>query len=698
MEGLDVDKINQIIEEASRGSKFYQHKQRAQQRIDRRVQEMKVQERSFTEHQLSRATTETDAILSELESARNLHRWCVHLDMDAFFASVEMRDNPELRDVPMAVGSWSMLSTSNYAARRFGVRAAMPGFIARKLCPHLVIVESNFDKYRSASNIVRSILARYDENVSMASLDEGYLDLTSLVESKLLSSESSNAEVNDLTAREQQRCSLVEQIVAKMRAEIHQATGLTASAGIACNSMLAKICSDRNKPDGQFLLQRRRADIYAFLQPLPVRRVSGIGPVTSQLLAALGVTVCGHVLEHRSRLRLLLSEGSCRFLLRVAVGVAASEEDEDGEEVAGRKSISSETTLPRATSCVQQLQHLSQRLCHQLAAELHERRLLAGCVTLKLKTTDFRVLTRSEQLQQPTGAEKQLGNCATRLLQRELQVVPRAIRLLGVRVSALTERCGSRQVTLDSLLGAPQVRYHRRVSVMSRGKSLDSVQSDNQTTASRSVLHGPGKEDVRNYDGKLYSDGSSCVKQSSHGESIADLCSNPHLKEKSHENIPDTAGEEVVSAPSIEDDKAKLQTKEVREMFNSGAVGCKMTELSSNGAVLDHHEEENERGRSRLAVLRSTETVICPVCQCVLTADIQSVNSHLDECLSRQLIQDLEDQQQGQPQREDTTGSILTDTCTSPATPALKRSNSTEIRPTDSLKCRKIHEFFSRRR
>lgn len=125
-----------------------------------------------------------DREIEKLECNRSLNHIIVHIDMDAFYASVEMRDNPRLRDVPMAVGSYSMLSTSNYVARRFGVRAAMPGFIAKKLCPKLVIVKTNFDKYRAVSKEVQEIVAQYDPHFSPMGLDESYLDLTDYVKEK----------------------------------------------------------------------------------------------------------------------------------------------------------------------------------------------------------------------------------------------------------------------------------------------------------------------------------------------------------------------------------------------------------------------------------------------------------------------------------------------------------------------------------
>uniref|UniRef100_A0A2K5R2Y1 DNA polymerase kappa n=1 Tax=Cebus imitator TaxID=2715852 RepID=A0A2K5R2Y1_CEBIM len=178
MEGLDKEKINKIIMEATKGSKFYGNELKKEKQVNQRIENMMQQKAQITSQQLRKAQLQVDRFAMELEESRNLNNTIVHIDMDAFYAAVEMRDNPELRDKPIAVGSMSMLSTSNYCARRFGVRAAMPGFIAKRLCPQLIIVPPNFDKYRAVSKEVKEILADYDPNFMAMSLDEAYLNIT----------------------------------------------------------------------------------------------------------------------------------------------------------------------------------------------------------------------------------------------------------------------------------------------------------------------------------------------------------------------------------------------------------------------------------------------------------------------------------------------------------------------------------------
>lgn len=184
MEGLDRDRINKIIMESSKGSKFYENELKREQQVNQRIEKMMLQKAQITEQKLKKAQAQVEKVAAELERSRDLSRVIVHVDMDAFYAAVEMRDCPELKDKPMAVGSNSMLSTSNYHARKYGVRAAMPGFIAKKLCPNLVIVPTNFDKYRAVSEEIRQIFADYDPHFQPMSLDEAYLDFTEHLEQR----------------------------------------------------------------------------------------------------------------------------------------------------------------------------------------------------------------------------------------------------------------------------------------------------------------------------------------------------------------------------------------------------------------------------------------------------------------------------------------------------------------------------------
>uniref|UniRef100_A0A8C0LNA3 DNA polymerase kappa n=1 Tax=Canis lupus dingo TaxID=286419 RepID=A0A8C0LNA3_CANLU len=247
MEGLDKDKINKIIMEATKGSRFYGNELKKEKQVNQRIENMMQQKAQITSQQLRKAQLQVDRYAMELEQSRDLNNTIVHIDMDAFYAAVEMRDNPELKDKPIAVGSMSMLSTSNYYARRFGVRAAMPGFIAKRLCPQLIIVPPNFDKYRAVSTEVKEILADYDPNFLAMSLDEAYLNITKHLQER--------------------------QNWPEDKRKYFIKTGNPLENGIAPNTMLAKVCSDKNKPNGQYQVLPNRQAVMDFIKDLPIRKV-----------------------------------------------------------------------------------------------------------------------------------------------------------------------------------------------------------------------------------------------------------------------------------------------------------------------------------------------------------------------------------------------------------------------------------------
>ena len=226
------EEINRIIYESSKNSKFFENARERDKQLDKRIEKLKsrlenFRRRSFHQGDETSTKTQYSQLLATLEKKRDLtHTWCV-VDMDMFFASVEMRDDPSLKGKPFAVGGMGMISTANYEARKYGVRSAMPGFIARKLCPELVFVRPNFKKYVEVAKITREIFARYDPEFTAMSLDEASLDLTNYVREvdsgkrKLLNEDDSLSHL-----------STSERVVREIREEIlKQTKGCTASAG-----------------------------------------------------------------------------------------------------------------------------------------------------------------------------------------------------------------------------------------------------------------------------------------------------------------------------------------------------------------------------------------------------------------------------------------------------------------------------------
>ncbi|KFU95629.1 DNA polymerase kappa [Chaetura pelagica] len=477
MQGLDKEKINKIIMEATKGSRFYENELKKDQQVNQRIEKMMRLREKITTQQLLKAQLQVDKLVIELEQSRNLSNTIVHIDMDAFYAAVEMRDNPELKEKPIAVGSMSMLSTSNYHARRFGVRAAMPGFIAKKLCPHLTIVPLNFEKYGRVSKEVREILIEYDPNFMPVGLDEAYLNITEHLEERLnwpedrrrffFNTESTTEkDKDDISAKSnedgyspspvlfedstplmdghpEQRDESVEnsvvfgtsaeEVVKEIRFKIEQKTQLTASAGIAPNTMLAKMCSDRNKPNGQCRIAPDRQAVLDFLKDLPIRKVPGIGKVTEKMLKALGIVTCSELYQQRALLSLLFSESSWRNFLDISLGLGSTHLEKDGE----RKSMSTERTFSEINAAEDQYS-LCRELCRDLAQELQKEGLKGKTVTLKLKNVNFEVKTRASTVLSSVSTEEEIFTVAKELLGTEIDSVaphPLRIRLMGVRVS-----------------------------------------------------------------------------------------------------------------------------------------------------------------------------------------------------------------------------------------------------------------------
>uniref|UniRef100_A0A8C6P4L1 DNA polymerase kappa n=1 Tax=Nothobranchius furzeri TaxID=105023 RepID=A0A8C6P4L1_NOTFU len=402
MEGLDRDKINKIIMDTSKGSRFYESELKREQQVNQRIEKMMLQKAQITEQQLKKAQTQVDKMVSELEKTCDLSRVIVHVDMDAFYAAVEMRDCPELKERPMAVGSMSMLSTSNYHARKYGVRAAMPGFIAKKLCPDLVIVPPNFNKYRAVSDEIREIFSDYDPHFQPMSLDEAYLDFTAHLEQRQSWPESSRT---------------------------HRYRSQSLATGIAPNTMLAKVCSDKNKPNGQFRLLSTRGAVMDFIQDLPVRKICGIGKVNEKMLKALGITTCSHLQQQMALLSLLFSETSWHYFMQISLGLGSTHIPRHEE----RKSMSTERTFKELSKPEEQFS-LCRKLCEDLAEDLKKEGLKGKTVTLKLKNVNFEVKTRAQTLPYPVATAEDVFAVAKDLLKMEIEnesPQPLRLRLMG---------------------------------------------------------------------------------------------------------------------------------------------------------------------------------------------------------------------------------------------------------------------------
>lgn len=342
-------------------------------------------------------------------------RRILHVDMDAFYASVEQRDDPALRGRPVAVGGSpqgrGVVAAASYEARAYGVRSAIPMARAVRLCPELVIVRPDFGKYTAVSRQVFEIFRSVTPLVEGLSLDEAYLDVTENTWHEPLG-------VN---------------VAKRIKALIRERTALTASAGVAPNKFLAKIASGWRKPDGLTVISPERVE--PFLQELPVETLWGVGPVTARKLRALGI-------ERVVDVRMANPEVLQRHVGSLAEWLRRLSYGDDPRPVVphrAAKSASSETTYAEDLEDMAQIREELARLARETAEWLERKRLAGRTVTIKVRYADFTTVTRSHTLSRPTADADVISSWATELLHRT-HAGRRPVRLLGARVNGLVEQ------------------------------------------------------------------------------------------------------------------------------------------------------------------------------------------------------------------------------------------------------------------
>ncbi len=338
-------------------------------------------------------------------------RKIIHVDMDAFYASVEQRDNPELRGKPVAVGGASkrgVVAAASYEARQFGVRSAMPSVTAARKCPELVFVKPRFDVYKQVSRQIRDIFAEYTPLIEPLSLDEAYLDVTE------------NLKGNPSATW----------VAQEIRARIFEETGLTASAGISYCKFLAKIASDYRKPNGQFVITPDMGE--AFVGALKVGKFHGVGPATAEKMNKLGIFT-GADLRDRS-----LDELQRHFGKSGAwyYAISRGEDRRSVKPDRQRKSIGSETTFFDDLGEPAEIEDGVIAMLDDVWSHCEKGGITGRTVTVKIKFADFQIITRSRTLTQPVTARGQLEQAAIALV-RGAYPLPKRVRLLGVTLSNL---------------------------------------------------------------------------------------------------------------------------------------------------------------------------------------------------------------------------------------------------------------------
>jgi DNA polymerase-4 len=343
--------------------------------------------------------------------------------MDAFFASVEQLDNPDLKGKPVAVGGSgerSVVAAASYEARKFGVRSAMPSVIAKRLCPELIFVRHNFERYNEVSSTVFEIFREYTDLVEPLSIDEAFLDVTD-----------DKKKIGSATV-----------IARKIRNEIKQKTGLTASAGISVNKFLAKIASDINKPDGLFLIRPEEAE--KFIEELPVEKFYGIGKVTAQKMHKLGIHN-GADLKKWDQVSLVRNFGKAGlFFFDIVRGI----DDREVEPYQERKSVGTELTYEKDLTTRFEIIAELYKIEKELMERLDHSESTGRTITLKIKFSDFKQITRSKTLQNYIRDFDMLHKEVTSI-RKSIKLEGTKIRLLGLSISNMeSDDCEDRQLHL----------------------------------------------------------------------------------------------------------------------------------------------------------------------------------------------------------------------------------------------------------
>ncbi len=344
-----------------------------------------------------------------------------HVDCDAFYAAIEKRDEPSLTDKPVIVGGGrrGVVTTACYVARTYGVRSAMPMFEARRLCPHATVVRPDFDKYAKASRQVRALMLELTPQMEPLSIDEAFMDLS---------------------GTERLHGMSVAKVLARFAKRVEQAVGITVSIGLSCNKFLAKIASDLDKPRGFAVLGATEAK--SFLAPKPVTLIYGVGKVTQGRLARDGFRLIADLqnAEERDLVRRYGVEG--QRLAQLCCGIDARIVNPERN----RKSVSAETTFERDLSSFRPLERQLWSLTEEVSDRLKQDGISGTTVTLKLKTADFRILTRARSLEDPTQLAGKIFAAGRELLAREINGT--RYRLIGIGVSALNEASAADPVDL----------------------------------------------------------------------------------------------------------------------------------------------------------------------------------------------------------------------------------------------------------
>ncbi|KAF9227351.1 DNA/RNA polymerase [Gyrodon lividus] len=580
----DQDEINRIIAEVSKGSKFYENEKKKDKELSGKIAKILKQRDEVLRGVDTRAVERNvDHIIEELEEQRDLSQIIVHVDMDAFYASVELLHNPSLQAKPFGVGG-GVLSTASYEARKYGVRSGMAEFVARKLCPDLIIVKLSFERYSEMSERCMRVFRRYDPNMYAAGCDEGFLNITHYCRYHHIDADT---------------------CVQEMRAAVHKETQLTVSAGIAPNKMLAKISSDKNKPNGQFHLPFDRDSIKEFMHDLSIRKVPGVGRVHERLLDGIGIKTCGDIYIHRATLYLMDRQFGLKFLLRTFLGIASNVVKPGQREE--RKSIGAERTF-RALKDEQMILSKLEEVANELAEDMTSGGWTGKTVTLKYKLDTYQVFTRAKSFDRWVSQKKdELFAIGKELLLPEL---PLTIRLIGLRVTKLKDLHAAEP------LGGIK-RFFEAPNSSPRKKAKLEIDIEEQAPDHRPYVDEDSMPGFYEEEEDLEPDHFEDDRDDQNIEEPDRFRSNLHSKPRSH-GSPSPAHASVHSRTGPK---------------SEGRGGPSGSRSVSNSGSNPRTKEPQLIG-----VTGPSEQHACPVCGKQLVTDNQGFNAHVDFCLSKGAI------------------------------------------------------------
>lgn len=563
-DSVDQKKVSEIIYNASKGSRFFNNEEEKDKQLTVKINRILLRRRELERIDatggLQNEKKKADTYIAELEYGRDLSQAIVHVDCDAFYAAVEELDRPELKDVPFAVGK-GVLTTCNYLARQFGCRSGMAGFVADKLCPELLHVPLNFEKYTAKAKEVRKVLAQYDPRFESSSIDEAYLNITQYCKDHNLSPDDA---------------------VSQMRAQVFEETKITVSAGIAANAKLAKICSNKNKPNGQFRLPSERTTILNFMRDLPTRKVNGIGRVLERELDAIGIKTCGDIGPQRHFLNRLFGDKAFEFLIGVYLGLGRT--DVRPAEEAERKSVGTESTFHDMQD-PNELRDKLRWIADELEKDLQRTEFKGRTLVLKVKLHTYEVLTRQVQPPKAVFTSDDLYHFSLPMLARlEKENPGMKLRLMGLRCTHL---------------------------VSTKKGNLDFFGRARQKAADQG---GPQVE--LDDDGwQVWPDAETAFEDAARQERVDEMGEIARLSQQQEEEL----------------DEATPGNPEKEADYERYANGFAWRSLLEQEAIAE----------AALAPSAAPEQWDCPICSVPQAANERRFNEHIDGCLSRQTIKEI---------------------------------------------------------